>query len=203
MARHRNTDERRAQIVSGLMAVMATHGYERASVADVAAHAGLTPGLVHYHFKNKLEILIELVRQLARDHLAVVDGAIGTASDPSAEIEAFIDVHLGTEQHADPEALACWVLATAEAVRDKRIRREVEQLLRELATRLEAIIKRGIAAKVFARIDARAATAAVLAAIQGYFVMSATARDVIPPGSAARTTLAMVHGLLRPPGGRT
>lgn len=200
MARQSNTDERRAQIVRGLMAVMATHGYEGASVADVAAHAGLTPGLVHYHFKNKLEILVELVRQLARDHLALVDSATSTAGDPSAEIKTFIDVHLGTEQHANPEALACWVLATAEAVRDKRIRREVEHLLGELATRLEAIIKRGMAAKVFARTDARAATAAVLATIQGYFVMSATARDVIPPGSAARTTLAMVHGLL---GGRS
>lgn len=201
MARHSNTDERRAQIVAGLMAVMATHGYERASVADVAKHAGLTPGLVHYHFKNKLEILVELVRQLARDHLAVVDSAV-QGRDATADLEMFIDVHLGTEQHANPEALACWVLATAEAVRDKRIRREVEQLLGELATRLEAIIKRGINAKQFARTDARAATAAVLAAIQGYFVMSATARDVIPPGSAARTTLAMVHGILRPPGGR-
>ncbi len=184
------------------MAVMATHGYEGASVADVAARAGLTPGLVHYHFKNKLEILVELVRELSRNHLAVVDGAIGAARDPAAQVKTYIDVHLGTGQHASSEALACWVLATAEAVRDRRIRREVEHLLEELATRFEAIIARGIAAKQFARTDARAAAAAVVAVIQGYFVLSATAREVIPPGSAARTTLAMIHGLLRPPGGR-
>lgn len=203
MARRSNTDERRGQIVRGLMAVMATHGYEGASVADVAARAGLTPGLVHYHFKNKLEILVELVRELARDHLALVDRALGAARDASGELKTFIDVHLGTEQHANPEALACWVLATAEGVRDRRIKREVEHVLVELASRLEAIITRGIAAKQFARTDARAAAAALLASIQGYFVMSATARDVIPSGSAARSTLAMAHGLLRPPGGRT
>lgn len=202
MSRRSNTDERRAQIVSGLMAVMATHGYEGASVADVAAHAGLTPGLVHYHFKNKLEILVELVRQLGRNHLAAVDGAVGAARDPAAQVKTYIDVHLGSGQHANPEALACWVLATAEAVRDRRIRREVEHVLEELATRLEALITRGIAAKQFVRTDTRAATAAVLAVIQGYFVMSATARDLIPPGSAARTALAMAHGLLHKPGGR-
>ena len=100
------------------------------------------------------------------------------------------------------QALHCWVLATAEAVRDRRIRREVEHVLEELAARLEAIITRGIAAKQFARTDARAAAAAVLAVIQGYFVISATAREVIPAGSAARMTLAMAHGLLRKPGGR-
>ena len=89
----------------------------------------------------------------------------------------------------------------AEAVRDRRVHREVERVLGELAGRLEAIIARGIAAKELGRTDARSAAAAILAAIQGYFVLSATARDVIPAGSAARATLAMAQGLLRPRGG--
>ncbi len=201
MPRPTNTEQRRAEISRGLMAVMAKRGYDGASVAEVAAHAGLTPGLVHYHFKNKLEILIELVRGLAKDHLAVVDAAVSGARDPSAQLKAFIEVHLGTGQHANPDALACWILAVAEAVRDRRVHREVERVLGELAGRLEAIITRGIAAKELVRTDARAAAAAILAAIQGYFVLSATARDVIPAGSAARATLAMAHGLLRPRGG--
>jgi len=179
------------------MAVMAKHGYDGASVNDVAAHAGLTPGLVHYHFKNKLEILVEAIRNIATEHLALVDAAVAAAPNPLAQVKAFIDVHLGTGQHANPEALACWVLATAEAVRDRKIHREVERVLGELATRLETIISRGRF-----RTDARTAAAALLATIQGYFVLSATARPIIPPGSAASATLAMAHGLLRPSGGR-
>ena len=47
MARPSNTEERRQQIVQGLLRVMAERGYERASIAEIARAAGLTPGLVH------------------------------------------------------------------------------------------------------------------------------------------------------------
>ena len=65
MSRASNTDDRRAQIVDALIAVMAKHGYDGASIADIARKAGLAPGLVHYHFDSKLEISIEAVRKIA------------------------------------------------------------------------------------------------------------------------------------------
>jgi TetR/AcrR family transcriptional repressor of bet genes len=65
MARPSNTEERRQQIVEGLLRVMAKRGYERASIAEIAKEAGLSSGLVHYHFKDKQEILLTAVEQLA------------------------------------------------------------------------------------------------------------------------------------------
>jgi len=64
MARPSNTEARRSQIVDGLVMVLSERGYERSSVQAIASAAGLSPGLVHYHFKNKLEILVELVERL-------------------------------------------------------------------------------------------------------------------------------------------
>ena len=37
---------------------MARRGYAEATVARVAAEAGLAPGLVYYHFKSKEDILV-------------------------------------------------------------------------------------------------------------------------------------------------
>jgi len=76
MSRRPNTDERRAEIVTGLLAVMAERGYDGASITDIAASARLAPGLVHYHFSTKLEILIEATRRLASDHQAALDRAL-------------------------------------------------------------------------------------------------------------------------------
>ena len=64
MARQSNTDERRAQIATALVDVMARRGYDGASVADIARAAGLTAGLVHYHFETKHAILIEALDRL-------------------------------------------------------------------------------------------------------------------------------------------
>jgi TetR/AcrR family transcriptional repressor of bet genes len=200
MARTSNTTVRRAQIVHALVQVMAKQGYAGASVADVASRAGLAPGLVHYHFTSKLEILVEAVRALGATHTGVLDAALAAVDpdDAPAQLVAFVDVHLGLGAHANPEALACWLLVTAEALREPRVRAEVELVLAALARRLVAIIRRGQTRGQLACADPDAAAAALLATIQGYFTVAATARALIPSGSAARCTLEMAEGLLRP-----
>lgn len=198
MGRTSNTDARRAQIVDGLASAMAKHGYDGAPIADIARHANLAPGLVHYHFKNKLEILIELVRKLGADHAAALDAALAAADAPPAQVVAFIDVHLGLGAHADERALACWVLATAEALRDKRVRAEVERVLAGLTQRLTAIIEAGVQQRMFGCEAPRAAAGALVALVQGYFTVAATARELIPTGSAAASALQMATGLLQP-----
>lgn len=245
MPRPTNTSDRRAQIIDALIAVMATQGYDGASIGDIARHAGLAPGLVHYHFDSKLEILVEAVRTIAARHEAALDArTAGTPvrqragesvrerlddapvrerdpvrerhdapvreRDPVRErldapvrereavreLVAFIDVHLGLGAHAAPDLLACWVLVVAEALREKRVRTEVERVLASLRARVVDILERGNAAKVFACADVPAAAAALIAIIQGYFAVAATARDVIPSGSAARSTIRMMEALV-------
>ena len=66
MPRTPNTAVRRRQIVDGLCRVMAREGYGHATVQAIAAEAGLAPGLIHYHFADKREILVELVETLRR-----------------------------------------------------------------------------------------------------------------------------------------
>ena len=222
MPRPTNTSDRRAQIIDALIAVMATQGYDGASIGDIARHAGLAPGLVHYHFDSKLEILVEAVRTIAARHEAALDARTASAPvrerlddpvrgrdpvrerldapvrgrDPVRELVAFIDVHLGLGAHAAPDLLACWVLVVAEALREKRVRTEVERVLASLRARVVDILERGNAAKVFACADVPAAAAALIAIIQGYFAVAATARDVIPSGSAARSTIRMMEALV-------
>ncbi|GGN93993.1 TetR/AcrR family transcriptional regulator [Saccharibacillus kuerlensis] len=55
---------RKMQIVEAAARTIADRGYESASIKEIAAEAGLAaPGLVHYYFKTKEDILHEVVRQ--------------------------------------------------------------------------------------------------------------------------------------------
>jgi len=199
MPRPSNTEERRQQIAGALVKVMARRGYEGASVADIAKAARLTPGLVHYHFESKLEILLASVEMLASRHLGRVDARLARAGgDPAREVAAFIDLHLGLGADADPDALACWILLSGEALRQPKIGAGYQRTLAALADRLAASIARGVDQGAFHCDDVAAAAGALVAAIQGFFVVAATARSVIPRGSAARSTLRMAEGLLRP-----
>jgi TetR/AcrR family transcriptional repressor of bet genes len=199
MARPSNTDERRLQIMGALVKVMAKRGYDGASVADIARAARLTPGLVHYHFKNKQEILLATLRDLVARRDAGLEARLGASDgDAIAELTAFIDFHLGLGADADPEALACWILLSGEALREARVRVEFEEALRVRMARLADVIRRGVGQRLFKCDRPDEAASALVALIQGYFVLAATARNTIPRGSAAASAKRMAEGLLRP-----
>jgi TetR/AcrR family transcriptional regulator, transcriptional repressor of bet genes len=197
MARPSNTAERRAQISAGLLKVMAKRGYDGASIGDVAKAAKLTPGLVHYHFKSKQEILLAVLEDLSVRHLERLDARLVVSGDEhGAALAAFIDFHLGLGADADPEALACWILLSAEALRTPKVRARFAAALASIQQRLVTLIQRGVDQHVFACKTVEAAASALLATIQGYFVLAATARALIPGGSAALATKQMADGLL-------
>jgi TetR/AcrR family transcriptional repressor of bet genes len=199
MPRPSNTEERRAQITAALIEVMARRGYDGAAISDVARAAGLTAGLVHYHFKNKQEILLAALDDLVSRHQQRLEARLAEeGEDPAAALAAFIDVHLGLGADADPEALACWILLGGEAVRDGKVRAAMAAAMDGLVARLARILHEGVEARVFTCEDVDAAASALVATIQGYYVLAATAREAIPRGSAAISTKRMAEGLLRP-----
>jgi TetR/AcrR family transcriptional repressor of bet genes len=199
MPRPTNTDERQAQIIAGLQQVMALKGYERASIQDIAKAARLSPGLVHYHFDSKLEVLEALVATLRQRHLARLDDALAAAGhDPLDRVFAFVDFHLAAGPAADPESLAVWVSLSGEALRSTEVRERFSAALGELRDRLLLMIAEGQRKKLFVKGDAQALAVALLATIEGYFVIAATARELIPAGSAARAARRMAEGLLSP-----
>ncbi len=199
MARPSNTDERRAQIASGLVKVMARRGYDGASVSDIARAARLTPGLVHYHFKNKQEILLSALAQLVAGHSARLEVRLTSAGDDAhAQVAAFIDFHLGLGADADPQALACWILLGGEALREPKVRVAFEGALSTVVSRLTALIRSGVQQRAFRCDSPEAAASALVATIQGYFVLAATSRPLIPKGSAAASAKRMAEGLLQP-----
>jgi TetR/AcrR family transcriptional regulator, transcriptional repressor of bet genes len=201
MARPSNTDERRAQISAALVKVMAKRGYDGASVTEVAKVARLAPGLVHYHFKSKHEILLAVLHDLSATHLAGLEARLAAvAGNAASQLDAFIDYHLGLGVDADTERMACWILLSGEALRDVKVRAQLERALEAIAARLEAVLRAGVAARVFSCERVDVAASALLATIQGYFVLSATARQLIPPGSAAAAAKQMAGGLLQASG---
>jgi TetR/AcrR family transcriptional repressor of bet genes len=127
MARPSNTDERRLQIMGALVKVMAKRGYDGASSptspgGPAHARAGPLP------LQEQAEILLAALHDLVARRDASLEARLGAAEgDAIAELTAFIDFHLGLGADADPEALACWILLSGEALREPRVRVEFEE----------------------------------------------------------------------------
>lgn len=57
-------EARRAQILTHAIDVVVEHGYAGASLNRIAAHAGISKGLISYHFDGKADLLEALVRDV-------------------------------------------------------------------------------------------------------------------------------------------
>ncbi len=185
MPRKPNTAERRRQIVAALLAEIAAHGYDRASVQAIAKRAGLAPGLVHYHFRNKEEILLELIASLARVARERDAALAASAATPDQRLQAWIDARLAMGPGAAPDAVAAWVMIGAEAVRQPEVGRAYRAVLAQELETLTARVSACLAQRDKSTAQAPRLAAALLAFMEGAFQLSSAARELVPAGQAA------------------
>ena len=58
---HRLPEDTKEKIVAGAYRAIVRGGYTSTSVKDIAAEAGVAPGLVHYYFATKEELLVAAI----------------------------------------------------------------------------------------------------------------------------------------------
>jgi TetR/AcrR family transcriptional regulator, transcriptional repressor of bet genes len=195
MPRPSNTETRRQQIVEGLMSVMSTSGYGGATIPLIAKAAGLTTGLVHYHFDTKQSILIELVNYLVR----LVDerfAEISTDAKSAAHLTNYINANLAYGKGADPVAVACWISIGAEAVNQPEVRLAYQQATKHRLTTLENICEQILRAENRKIQKKREIALGIIAAIEGSYHLLVAAPELIPRGFAAPIVNDMARGLI-------
>jgi TetR/AcrR family transcriptional repressor of bet genes len=171
---------------------MAEHGYEKASIQLIARNAGLTPGLLHYHFKTKSEILLELVKTLAKlSRQRYLDFA-ASATTADERLRAYINARLATGPGADPAAVAAWVIIGAEAVRQADVRLVYQEAVRAELALIEALLSACFAERNKPAASIPSLAAALLALIEGAFQLASAAPEAMPVGYAATMAMTLV-----------
>ena len=127
----------------------------------------MSPGLLHYHFRDKRDMLHTLV-----DHLAA--GFVQRSR--GEDLQTWIDGALGLED-ADATAVRCWVGVLGEALRDPSLFARIQRLLGAEARSLE---HRG-------DLD-RPDAVALLSLTVGYLIMGAFRPDLTGGHAAEQAT---------------
>ena len=185
MPRQSNTEERRAAIVRGLLAAIGEHGYESATIQVIARQAGLAPGLIHYHFGNKREILVELMKTMSQFAAGRYTELARNAATPEQMLLAYLHSRLGKGDGANPEAVSAWVMIGAEAVRQPEVRELFSAIIAEEIALARRLIADCLVAQGKRTRRAGELAVALLAFMEGAFQLSSAARDVMPVGYAA------------------
>src|SRR5260370_41211312 len=56
----------RERILQAAFTVLSRQGYENTSIKDIAEEAGVAQGLVHYHYKSKQHLVVEVLAYVCK-----------------------------------------------------------------------------------------------------------------------------------------
>ncbi|MFM8748158.1 MAG: TetR family transcriptional regulator C-terminal domain-containing protein [Aestuariivirga sp.] len=82
---------RREQLIEATIATIARKGLSQMTLTDVALAAGVSHGLVNFHFQSKERLLAETLRFMSEEHRRIWSAALADAGpDPARQLNALI-----------------------------------------------------------------------------------------------------------------
>ncbi len=113
--RKQSRDARRVQLMEATIEVIARMGYSRTTLTEVAREAGLSHGLVNFHFQSKENLLVETLLYLAEEYrLNWITALEAAGDDPAACIHAMLTADFNPEVYTFSR-LAAWCAFWGEA----------------------------------------------------------------------------------------
>jgi len=108
-------EARRAQLIASTIETLAARGYSRVTLTEVARAAGLSHGLVLFHFESKERLLAETLTYLAEEYRQNWQAALAAAGDdPAEQLNALINADFNPAV-CTPDRLAAWCSFWGEA----------------------------------------------------------------------------------------
>lgn len=126
--RTESKEVRRQQLIDATITSIARHGIGGTTLSRVTEIAGLSLGIVNFHFKSKQNLFEETLVSLAQEHHAQWRRAYDDAGLSAAEkLLAIVDAHFHPAI-CSPKKLAVWYAFFGEAGRRRVYRRLIETI---------------------------------------------------------------------------
>jgi AcrR family transcriptional regulator len=174
--------DRAERIVEAMRASVATRGFSASTFDQVARDAGVSRGLLHYHFGSKERLLVEAVRRECELRHEQIDRAMagaGSADEVMAALVHAFEEFLG--EGPSPAVMMFEMITLAQ--RNDEIAAQLADLGRRLRTHIaEALREKADAGALELRADADTAASILLALADGITIrlMTEPELDIAP-----------------------
>ncbi len=95
-------DKTKKKIIIAAKKIFSKKGYSQATIKNIAIEAGVARGLLHYHFKNKEDILLQVINSIYESSIGVTALDQLSAETPS-ELAAAVSFLLRESLRNSPE----------------------------------------------------------------------------------------------------
>lgn len=160
---------RRAQLTRAAYKVVGQKGYYDFTIRDIAREAGLSTGLVHYYFKNKEDLLLNLLKEINRNMLIILNKAIVTSDDPKEKLNIFMNQAFNLVKD-EKDYFYIVIDFWTQVNKNDRMKRANTKLFKSYRDEISKILKEGIEKGVFMKMDVDYTSAVIISIIQGMII---------------------------------
>lgn len=82
-------DERRKALAESALTTLGELGYARTSLREIANNSDFSHGVVHYYFRDKLELIVYCVRYYKARCVTRYDGVVASSTTPEELVDGF------------------------------------------------------------------------------------------------------------------
>ncbi|MBN2514642.1 MAG: TetR family transcriptional regulator [Deltaproteobacteria bacterium] len=158
-------DLRKAQLTKAAFSVVSERGYYNFTMMDIAKEAGVSSGLVHYYFKNKQGLLLNLLREMQENVRKKLYEALQKAQTPLEELEIFIEEAF-TIIERNPNYFYVMFDFLTQIKRNKQMKEMMKKLYQSYRSVLSMILQKGIDKKVFMKLDVNYLSVLIISLVQ-------------------------------------
>lgn len=163
------SEMRRAQLVKAAYKVVSRKGYYNFTIKDIAKESGLSSGLVHYYFKDKQDLLLNLLKEINLNIKSYLNNELVKSQDPLDKLIAYIDQAFGLVEK-EKEYFHVIIDFWTQVNHNPRMRQANSRLLQSYRDECAAILEEGIAADVFREVDVAFTATSIVSVIQGTII---------------------------------
>jgi TetR/AcrR family transcriptional repressor of bet genes len=182
MVKQSKSELRKKEIIMTTMSLMAEKGIDGASTVLVAKKMNVSQGLIHYHFKNKQEILISVIEHISEILMLRYNSLISNDSTNIEKINAFISARLSKGKGENQEAVSAWIAISAKAITDVKIRDAYSYALDSQSSLLLGLIRE--TNLVESEDDIKNKVSALITYIEGAFFLSIASKGILIEGNS-------------------
>lgn len=95
-------EQRRAELGEATLQTLATLGYARTSLREIAQNSAFTHGVLHYYFSDKTDLILCSVRQYKARCVTRYDDIVAQAQDHATLLQGFLDTLADTLRDEAP-----------------------------------------------------------------------------------------------------
>ena len=133
--------ERRAELGEAALTTLATLGYARTSLREIAQNSEFSHGVLHYYFHDKIDLIVCSVRQYKARCVTRYDQVTASATSYDALMAGFLG-SLGDTVREEAHMHRLWYDLRAQALFEEAFRADVAEIDKSLENMIWRIVSR-------------------------------------------------------------